>query len=58
MKPPHPASCCCDGECLPQILNQMDGSEPYYVKYLVAALREARIEANEWAARYLRTGSR
>jgi hypothetical protein len=38
---PHPASCCCE-TCLQEIEANFDGSQPYYVRYLVAALREER----------------
>lgn len=38
---PHSASCCCE-TCLQEIEANFDGSQPYYVRHLIAALREER----------------
>jgi hypothetical protein len=38
---PHPASCCCE-TCLQEIEAHFDGSQPYYVRHLIAALRAER----------------
>jgi hypothetical protein len=42
---PHPASCCCE-TCLQEIEAHFDGSQPYYVRFLIHALRVERERAD------------
>jgi hypothetical protein len=46
---PHPASCCCE-LCLQEIEAQFDGSQPYYVPALIAALRASMLREQHWRA--------
>lgn len=38
----HPATCCCE-RCLREIEHQLDGTEPHYLRALIAEIRQLRV---------------